>query len=82
VSPAELLFEMKHYQIFPSIFGRPFRYSQGHAVAQWLRHCATSRKVAGSILDDVNVLPAALGPGVHSASDRKIMFLGSRARTV
>jgi hypothetical protein len=22
-----------------------------HAVAQWLRHCATNRKVAGSILD-------------------------------
>jgi hypothetical protein len=25
----------------------------GHAVAQWLRHCATNRKVAGSIPDDV-----------------------------
>jgi hypothetical protein len=25
----------------------------GHAVAQWLRHCATSRKVAGSIPDGV-----------------------------
>jgi hypothetical protein len=23
----------------------------GHAVAQWLRHCATNRKVAGSIPD-------------------------------
>jgi hypothetical protein len=28
----------------------PFR---GHAVAQWLRHCATNRKVAGSIPDSV-----------------------------
>ena len=25
----------------------------GHAVAQWLRHCATNRKVAGSIPDGV-----------------------------
>jgi hypothetical protein len=25
----------------------------GHAVAQWLRHCATNRKVAGSIPDCV-----------------------------
>jgi hypothetical protein len=25
----------------------------GHAVAQWLRHCATNRKVAGSIPDFV-----------------------------
>jgi hypothetical protein len=26
---------------------------RGHAVAQCLRHCATNRKVAGSIPDDV-----------------------------
>jgi hypothetical protein len=26
----------------------------GYAVAQWLRHYATNRKVAGSILDEVN----------------------------
>jgi hypothetical protein len=25
----------------------------GHAVAQWLRHCAINRKVAGSIPDGV-----------------------------
>jgi hypothetical protein len=25
----------------------------GHAVAQWLRHCATNRKVAGLIPDGV-----------------------------
>jgi hypothetical protein len=45
----------------------------GHAVAQWLRHCATIRKVAGSIPDFIKFslfLPAALGPGVYSASDR------------
>jgi hypothetical protein len=28
------------------------RYT-GHAVAQWLRHCATNRKVMGSIPDGV-----------------------------
>ena len=27
--------------------------SEGTAVAQWLRHCATNWKVAGSILDGV-----------------------------
>jgi hypothetical protein len=27
----------------------------GHAVAQWLRHCATNRKVAGSIPDGVRI---------------------------
>jgi hypothetical protein len=60
------------------------------------RHYATSRKVASSRLDEMNeffsiylILPAALGPGVYSASNRnlstrnrKIMFLGSRARSV
>ena len=28
----------------------------------WLRHCATSRKVAGSMPDGVIILPAALWP--------------------
>jgi hypothetical protein len=37
-----------------------------------LRHCVTSRKVAGSILDGVinTILPAPLWPGVDSASKR------------
>jgi hypothetical protein len=44
-----------------------------HAVAQWLRHYATNRKVAGSTPDEANfyiylILPAALGAGVYSAS--------------
>jgi hypothetical protein len=26
---------------------------RGHAKVQWLRHCATNRKVAGSILDGI-----------------------------
>jgi hypothetical protein len=46
-----------------------------HAVAQWLRHCATNWKVAGFIPDEVIfyiylILLAALGPGVYSASNR------------
>jgi hypothetical protein len=28
---------------------------KGHAVVQWLRHCATNRKVAGSIADGVRI---------------------------
>jgi hypothetical protein len=32
-------------------FYEPFSFI--HAVAQWLRHCATNRKVAGSIPDGV-----------------------------
>jgi hypothetical protein len=42
-----------------------------------VKHChyATNRKVAGSIPDEVNIqiyliLPAALGPGVYSSSNR------------
>jgi hypothetical protein len=50
-------------------------------VADWLRHYATSRKVAGSRPDEVNdfsfsiylIFPAAPGPGVYSVS--KIIFL-------
>jgi hypothetical protein len=43
----------------------------------WLRHYATSRKVAGSRRDKMNellslylILPDALSYGVHSASNR------------
>jgi hypothetical protein len=59
----------------------------------WLRYYATSRKVAGSRPNEVVdffltylIHPAALGPGVHLASNRKEyqkqknMFLESRAR--
>jgi hypothetical protein len=47
-----------------------------HFVAYWLRHYATSRKIAGSRPDEVHffsiylIFPAALGPGVYSASNR------------
>jgi hypothetical protein len=51
-------------------------YNEGNAIAKWLRHYATSRKVAGSIRDENDflliypILPAALGHGVYSASNR------------
>ena len=49
----------------------------GTAVAQWLRCCATNRKVAGSISADVSGIfidiksfRSHYGPGVDSASNR------------
>ena len=47
----------------------------GTAVAQWLRCCATNRKVAGSIPDGVigigiKSFRSHCGPGVDSASNR------------
>jgi hypothetical protein len=46
-------------------------------VAQWLRCCATNRKVAGSIqagvsgfFIEIKIIPIAHGPGVDSASNR------------
>jgi hypothetical protein len=60
----------------------------GHAVAQWLRHCAKIRKVAGSILDGVigifhryNPFGCTNNTGVDSASNRneyQEYFLGSK----
>ena len=58
----------------------------GTAVAQWLRCCATNRKVAGSIpagvsgfFIDIKSFRSHYGPGVDSASDRneyREYFLG------
>jgi hypothetical protein len=49
----------------------------GQALAWWLRHFVTNRKVAGSRPNEVNgffsmylILPAAIRPGVYSATDR------------
>ena len=49
----------------------------GTAVAQWLRCCATNRKVVGSIpagvngfFIDIKSFPSHCGPGVDSASNR------------
>jgi len=61
----------------------------GTGVAQWLRCCATSRKVAGSIpagvigfFIDINPFRSHYGPGVDSASNRNEhleYFLGVKA---
>jgi len=61
----------------------------GAAVAQWLRCCATIRKVAGSIPDcvsefffDIKSFRSYYGPGVDSASNRneyQEYFLGLKA---
>jgi hypothetical protein len=32
-----------------------YMFITGHVVVQWLRHCATNRKVAGSIPDGVRI---------------------------
>ena len=48
----------------------------GTAVAQWLRCCATNRKVAGSIpavggfFTDIKSFRSHYGPGVDSVSNR------------
>ena len=51
--------------------------NRGTAVAQWLRHCTTNRKVAGSIppgvsgfFIDIKSFRSHYGPGVDSASNR------------
>ena len=61
----------------------------GTAVAQWLRCCATNRKVAGSIpasasgfFTDIKSFRSHYGPGVDSASNRneyQEYFLGVKA---
>jgi hypothetical protein len=38
--------------VFPSYLGCSYDY-KGYRVRSWLRHCATSWKVAGSITDGV-----------------------------
>ena len=50
---------------------------RGTAVAQWLKCCATNRKVSGSILAgvagffiDIKSFRSHYGPGVNSASNR------------
>ena len=60
----------------------------GTAVAQWLRCCATNRKVFGSIqavtgfFIDIKSFRSHYGPGVESASNRneyQEYFLGVKA---
>ena len=72
-----------HYSTSWSIFISISRYfaglfrSEGTAVAQWLRCCATNRKVAGSIpagvsgfFIDMKSFRSHYGPGVDSTSNR------------
>ena len=64
----------------------------GTMVAQWLRYCATNRKVAGSIpagvsgfLIDIKSFQSHYGPGVGSASNRneyREYFLGVKGAGV
>ena len=63
-----------------------YLFSRGTAVAQWLRCCATNRKVAGSIpagvsgfFIDIKSFRSHHGPGFDSASNRnefREYFLG------
>jgi hypothetical protein len=41
--PAHIILDLK----------RSTSHEEGHVVAQWLRHCATNQKFAGSIPDGV-----------------------------
>ena len=61
-----------HFWIYMRFIWKP-----GTAVAQWLRCCATNRKVAGSIpagvsgfFIDIKSFRSHYGPGVDSASNR------------
>ena len=64
-------------------------YFRGTAVAQWLRCCATHRKVVGSILAgvsgffiDIKSFRSQYGPGVDSASngnEYQEYFVGEKA---
>ena len=75
------------YLITQIIFGEQYR-SLGTAVAQWLRCCATNRKVAGSIpvgvtefFIDIKSFRSQYGTGVDSASNRNEYhehFLGGK----
>ena len=73
---------------FTSYFSN-VRFNLGTAVAQWLRCCATNRKVVGSIpvgvsgfFIDIKSFRSHYGPGVDSASNRneyQEYFLGVKA---
>ena len=76
-------------QLFLYILVYIYIYILGTAVAQWLRYCATNRKVAGSIpagvsgfLIDIRSSRSHYGPGVDSAFNRnehQEYFLGVKA---
>ena len=76
-----------HIYIYTYIYIYIYIY-MGTAVAQWLRCCATNRKVAGSIpagvsgpFIDIKSFRSHYGPGVDSASSRNEYqehFLGGK----
>ena len=60
------------------------KHNKIREIAQWLRRCATNRKIIGSILffNDVKSFRSHYGPGVDSASNRNEYqenFLGVKA---
>jgi len=94
-----LLLHSNFHNIFPSKprpvkWLLPLRFSEynfvcmymwGSAVVQWLKDCATNRKVAGSIpggVSEMKSFRSHYGPGVDSASNRneyQEYFLGVKA---
>jgi len=72
-----------------SLITTAYQQTKGTAVAQWLRCCATNRKVAGSIpagvsgfFIDIKSFRSHYGPGVDSASNRneyQEYFLGLKS---
>ena len=73
----------------PPLHSYCIQITMGTAVAQWLRCCATNRKVAGSIpagvggfFIDIKSFRLHYGPGDDSASNRNVYqeyFLGVKA---
>jgi hypothetical protein len=54
------------------IFSLSIVYKSGHMVAQLLRHCATSRKVVGSIPDEVIGFLNLLNPSSRTLAQKSI----------
>jgi len=81
-SDTQRTFPVQDFYSFCSLF-KDGIISSGTGVAQWLRCCATDRKVAGSILDGViKSFRSHYCPGVDSASNRNEYqehFLGVKA---
>ena len=79
----------KEQRLFSLYLSLRYPFSEGNAVAQWLRWCATNRKVAGSIpasvnwfFIDVKYFRSHYGSRVRSASNRneyQEYFLGVTA---
>ena len=77
------------HSVFLSYISHLSLFYKGTAVAQWLRCCATNRKVAGLIqasvsgfFFDIKPLRSHYGPGVDSASNRneyQEYFMGVKA---